>query len=86
MELATACEDGSIRVWRLSSDDNDGNVVAKLIWGTNLRLLCAEGLIFKDVIDVSPIHQKLLVQCGALGEVLAQEKESNIPPRLQATA
>lgn len=69
MEFMTACRDGSIRGWRILSDDNSGSVVAKLIWGTNLSRLCTDGLVFKDAIGLSPIYQKVLVQRGAIGDV-----------------
>ncbi|KAG9063935.1 hypothetical protein KI688_004049 [Linnemannia hyalina] len=67
MEFVTACKDGSIRAWRVSSDvEGDGGVVVKLLWGSNLRMLCASDLVFKDAVGLCPIQQKLLVQRGAV--------------------
>ncbi|KAF9151533.1 hypothetical protein BG015_006554 [Linnemannia schmuckeri] len=79
MELATACKDGSIRVWRVSSGGNgDGNTVAKLLWGSNPSFLCAAGLVFKDATGLSLPCRKLLVQRGAVGDALAEGEEPNV--------
>ncbi|KAG9063950.1 hypothetical protein KI688_004064 [Linnemannia hyalina] len=68
MEFATGCRDGSVRVWRVSSDGE--GVVVKLLWGTNLAVLNAEGLVLKGATGLSPMHRKLLVQRGAIDESL----------------
>ncbi|KAG9063979.1 hypothetical protein KI688_004093 [Linnemannia hyalina] len=60
MEFVTGCEDESVRVWRVSSDGED--VVVKLLWGTNLGVLNADGLLLSDTIGLSPMQKKLLVQ------------------------
>jgi WD40 repeat protein len=66
MEFVTASHDGSIRVWRVSSDGKGGSVVVRMLWGTNLRMLCVAGLTFKDTTGLRPIYQKLLLQRGAI--------------------
>lgn len=69
MEFITACLDGSIRVWRKSGGRDDGggeNIVYGLLWGTNTRMLCAEGMVLNNATGLSSIHQKLLVQRGAI--------------------
>ena len=45
MEFVTSCRDESVRVWRVSSDGED--VVVKMLWGTNLAVLHADGLVLK---------------------------------------
>ncbi|KAG0371679.1 hypothetical protein BGX24_001343, partial [Mortierella sp. AD032] len=64
MEFVTR-SDGSVRLWRMSYDD-DGNVVVNMLWGTNLCILHIKGLVFENAIDLSPVNQKLLVQRGAI--------------------
>lgn len=71
MEFVTGCADGSIRAWRISSDGNGEGPVVKLLWGPNLSILCADGLVLKDATDLSPTNRKLLVQRGAIGDILA---------------
>ncbi|OAQ28202.1 WD40 repeat-like protein [Linnemannia elongata AG-77] len=64
MEFVTGCRDGSVRVWRVSSDGED--VVVKLLWGTNLAVLHANGLALKGTIGLGSTEKKLLVQRGAI--------------------
>ncbi|KAF9295942.1 hypothetical protein BGZ88_001044 [Linnemannia elongata] len=71
MEFVTGCADGSIRAWRISSDGDDEGPVVKLLWGPNLSILCADGLVLKDATDLSPTNRTLLVQRGAIGDILA---------------
>ncbi|KAG9072005.1 hypothetical protein KI688_006224 [Linnemannia hyalina] len=59
-EFITASEDGSVRVWRVSSDN--GTMVVKMLWGTNLKRLCTPGVVLDEAIGLSPIHRKLLAQ------------------------
>ncbi|KAG9063959.1 hypothetical protein KI688_004073 [Linnemannia hyalina] len=66
MEFVTSCSDESVRVWRVSSDGED--VVVKLLWGTNLVILNAEGLVLKCTTGLSPMQKKLLVQRGAIDD------------------
>ncbi|KAF9151492.1 hypothetical protein BG015_006591 [Linnemannia schmuckeri] len=75
MEFVTQCEDQSIRIWKLSSDD--GRTVVRMQWGTNLRLLYAEGLVLKDATGLSPMNQKLLVQRGAVDGSLVHGREGS---------
>ncbi|KAF8938212.1 hypothetical protein BGZ47_008674 [Haplosporangium gracile] len=71
MEFVTACKDGSVRAWKvLSNDGGDNSIVVKLLWGSNLRLLCASDMIFKDTVGLSLTHQRLLVQRGAIDSTL----------------
>ncbi|KAF8928988.1 hypothetical protein BGZ47_001328 [Haplosporangium gracile] len=69
MEFVTACLDGTMRVWRKSGGSGDEDVVYGLLWGTNTRMLCTEGLVLKNATGLSPIHRKLLVQRGAVDYV-----------------
>ncbi|KAG0063985.1 hypothetical protein BGZ90_002426 [Linnemannia elongata] len=68
MEFVTSSLDESVRVWRVSSDGED--VVVKLLWGTNLAVLQASGLVLKGTIGFGSMEQKLLVQCGAIDDSL----------------
>ncbi|KAF9133235.1 hypothetical protein BGW39_010252 [Mortierella sp. 14UC] len=65
MELVTGCWDGSVLVWRLSSDDGE-NVTVKMLWGSNIGTLHVGELTFTNAVGLSPIYQKLLDQRGAL--------------------
>ncbi|KAF9293752.1 hypothetical protein BGZ88_004954 [Linnemannia elongata] len=71
MEFVTHCKDQSVRVWRVSIDGE--SVVVRMVWGCNIGNLCAEGLTFKDAIDLSPMNQKLLVQRSAFDSPLVLE-------------
>jgi hypothetical protein len=74
MEHATACGDVSIRMWHVSRDKGCGYVVAKLVWGSNLRILYAEGLVYRDAIGLGPIDERLLVQRGTVDNNLSSER------------
>ncbi|KAF9130373.1 hypothetical protein BGX30_013551 [Mortierella sp. GBA39] len=65
-EFLTASEDGSIQAWRVSNDD--GGVTVKMLWGANLRRLCAEGVVLGDATSLSPIYQHLLAQRSAFNK------------------
>ncbi|KAF9326198.1 hypothetical protein BGZ91_002075, partial [Linnemannia elongata] len=73
MEFATRCDDNSVQVWQVST--NNKSVVVRMLWGYNIGNLCAEDLISKDAIDLSPMNQKLLVQRGAVDSSLVPEGE-----------
>jgi WD40 repeat protein len=77
MEFVTNCNDGSARIWRVSNDG--GKVVVRIQWGSNLRVLCAEGLVLKDATGLIPTHQNLLVQRGAVGVSVAHEGDKSTP-------
>ncbi|KAK3815578.1 MAG: WD40-repeat-containing domain protein [Linnemannia elongata] len=68
-EFITASDDGSIRVWRVSSDE--GTVAVKMLWGTNLMKLCTAGVVLDGATDLSPIHQTLLAQRSAFDKGLS---------------
>ncbi|KAF9271506.1 hypothetical protein BGZ88_006037 [Linnemannia elongata] len=72
MEFVTGCKDGSVRVWRVSSNGED--VFVKLLWGTNLAVLHADGVMLKGTTGLSPIQKKLLVQRGAIDDSLTLEE------------
>ncbi|OAQ22447.1 WD40 repeat-like protein, partial [Linnemannia elongata AG-77] len=71
MEFVTRCLDHSVQVWRMSIDGE--GVVVKMLWGFNIGNLYAESLISKDVTDLSPMNQKLLIQRGAVDSSLVYE-------------
>ncbi|KAF9536827.1 hypothetical protein EC957_009593, partial [Mortierella hygrophila] len=73
MEFVTACKDESVRVWRVSSDGED--VVVKLLWGTNLAILHAAGLVLKDTTGLSSMQKRLLAQRGAIDDSLTLEED-----------
>jgi WD40 repeat protein len=77
MEFVTHCDDGSARIWRVS--DDGGKVVVRMQWGSNLRMLCAEGLVLKDATGLIPTHQNLLVQRGAVGVFVTHEGDESTP-------
>ncbi|KAF9143174.1 hypothetical protein BG015_000523, partial [Linnemannia schmuckeri] len=73
MEFVTTSKDGSVRQWRVSSNDSGGGgIVVKMIWGSNLSLLCAESMVFTDAIGLGSMNRKLLVQRGAVDSSLAK--------------
>ncbi|KAF9308340.1 hypothetical protein BGZ91_007851, partial [Linnemannia elongata] len=75
MEFVTHCLDHSVQVWRMSIDGE--GMVVKMLWGYNIGNLCAEGLIFKEATDLSPMNQKLLIQHGAVDSSLVPEGEGS---------
>ncbi|KAG0280977.1 hypothetical protein BGZ95_007652 [Linnemannia exigua] len=64
LEFVTACKDGSVRVWKVSSSDNGSTVVT--LWGSNLGVLCATDMILKGTTGLDSIQQHLLLQRGAI--------------------
>ncbi|KAF9275014.1 hypothetical protein BGZ88_002625 [Linnemannia elongata] len=70
-EFITASWDGSVRVWRVSSDD--GIVAVEMLWGTNLRRLCSAGVVLKGTTGLTPIHRKLLAQRRAFYKGLSSD-------------
>ncbi|KAF8948175.1 hypothetical protein BGZ47_006138 [Haplosporangium gracile] len=76
MEFVTGCWDESVRVWRVSGKGED--VVVKLVWGTNLAILHAPGLVLKDVAGLSSTYRRLLVQRGAIDEFLPLERAGGL--------
>ncbi|KAG0060345.1 hypothetical protein BGZ90_004062 [Linnemannia elongata] len=71
MELMTCSENGSVRVWRVSSEE--GTVAVKMLWGTNLRRLCSAGVVLKRTTGLNPIHRKLLAQRRAFYRGLSSD-------------
>jgi WD40 repeat protein len=75
MEFVTLCADNSVGIWRVSSDG--GRVVVRMLWGSNLRMLCAEGLVLENTTGLSPINRSLLNQRSAVdSSVVHGENES----------
>ena len=75
MEFATRCDDHSVQVWQASSDSE--SVVVRMLWGFNLKMPCAEGLVHSDATGLSAIQQKLLVQRSAVDSSLVPEGEGS---------
>ncbi|KAF9903868.1 hypothetical protein EC991_003245 [Linnemannia zychae] len=79
MEFTTGCLDGSVRVWQVMNHDtirySDGsNLAVRMMWGSNLRLLCAEGLVFDAAVGLDSVHRTLLGQrCVVEGAVTASQ-------------
>jgi WD40 repeat protein len=71
LEFVTISSDKSVRVWRIapSVDEKESHgqqqISVHLVWGSNLRKLCVQGLKFKDVVGLSPHYEELLLQRGA---------------------
>ncbi|KAG0068589.1 hypothetical protein BGZ89_004429, partial [Linnemannia elongata] len=75
MEFVTGCVDESVRVWRVSNDGED--IAVKLLWGTNLTVLHADGLVLEGTTGLGSAEQKLLVQCGAFNGSLNEGDEED---------
>ncbi|OAQ32611.1 WD40 repeat-like protein [Linnemannia elongata AG-77] len=73
MEFVTGSDDGSVRVWRISSAEAGGISVC-MHWGSHIGQLCAVDLIFMGAIGLSPIYRKLLVQRGSFDYLLLSEE------------
>ncbi|KAG0068020.1 hypothetical protein BGZ89_005340 [Linnemannia elongata] len=77
-EFTTASKDGSVRLWRVSSDDEP--VTVKMLWGTNLRRLCSAGVVLEGTTGLDPIHRRLLAQRSAFIKGLPDDSEYRIWP------
>jgi WD40 repeat protein len=77
MEFVTHCVDNSVRIWRMSNDG--GRVVVRMLWGSNLRILCAEGLVLENATGLSPVNQSLLFQRGAVDSSVVHGKDESEP-------
>ncbi|KAK5827635.1 hypothetical protein F5H01DRAFT_375443 [Linnemannia elongata] len=62
-------------VGRVQSWSNHYSEVVKMLCGFNVGTLCAEGLVSKDAVYLSPVNRKLLVQRGAVDSSLVPEGE-----------
>ncbi|KAF9118779.1 Cilia- and flagella-associated protein 57, partial [Mortierella sp. 14UC] len=80
LEFATGCEDGSIRVWRLTVDeeeDEENKVNIGLVWGSHVAEIVCSGANIKEAIDLDEYSQKLLVQRGADGEYSLSDSDES---------
>ncbi|KAF9285242.1 U3 snoRNP protein, partial [Linnemannia elongata] len=77
-EFTTASKDGSVRLWRVSSDDEP--VAVKMLWGTNLRRLCSAGVVLEGTTGLDPMHQRLLAQRGLFVKGLPDGSEYGVTP------
>jgi WD40 repeat protein len=79
MEFASGCRDGSVRVWRiLTGGEGDGEYASvRMLWGHDVARLAASDSMIKDVIGLSAIYQKLLVQRGAINSLSSEEGDGS---------
>ncbi|KAG0061519.1 hypothetical protein BGZ90_003551 [Linnemannia elongata] len=77
MEFVTGSDDGSVRVWRISSA-KAGVISVRMHWGSHIGQLCAADLTFKGAIGLNPIYRKLLVQRGAIDNSLLPEGDDRL--------
>ncbi|KAG0282466.1 hypothetical protein BGZ97_008984, partial [Linnemannia gamsii] len=73
MEFVSGCDDGSVRVWKISIGDDGGVGAVRMHWGNDVGRLCASGLIFKGAVGLSPISQRLLVQRSAVDDSFSSQ-------------
>ncbi|KAG0288937.1 hypothetical protein BGZ96_007371 [Linnemannia gamsii] len=70
MEFVTACKDGSVRVWGVSTGVDGGDmgegVEVRFLWGSDLGILCAADMKLEGVVGLELMNRKLLVQRGAV--------------------
>ncbi|KAG0282764.1 hypothetical protein BGZ97_008860, partial [Linnemannia gamsii] len=72
LEFFTKSIDNAVQIWRVSvvgesgSGDGEGHVIVRMVWGSNLGRLCVEGLRFDGAASLDPVHEKLLLQRGAI--------------------
>ncbi|KAG0051841.1 WD repeat-containing protein 90, partial [Linnemannia elongata] len=74
-EFITASRDGSVRLWRVSSDN--GTVAVRMLWGTNLGRLCTAGAVIEGATGLSPIHQNLLAQRCSFDRGLSSDENGS---------
>ncbi|KAF9152113.1 hypothetical protein BG015_005740 [Linnemannia schmuckeri] len=67
LEFATACQDGSLRVWQVMDVEGSGSVSVQLKWSSEPSMLAASGIVLNDTIGLSAVNRKLLEQHGATG-------------------
>ncbi|KAF9081963.1 hypothetical protein BGX23_000253, partial [Mortierella sp. AD031] len=70
LELVTGCNDGSVRVWRIS-ETPDG-FSARLVWSAGYAVLVASNANLIDAIGLSATNRRLLEQRGAIVESTAE--------------
>ncbi|KAF9152959.1 hypothetical protein BG015_004390 [Linnemannia schmuckeri] len=64
LEFATACQDSSLRVWRVQT--RSSNVSVQLVWSAGPTALVAIGAAIADTVDLSQDNKRLLLQQGAI--------------------
>ncbi|KAG0080496.1 hypothetical protein BGZ90_012127 [Linnemannia elongata] len=62
LSLFTLGATGSMRVWTLVKEEEDGPYVLRLLWGTGARQLMAVDANLEDIVGLSPVNLKLLKQ------------------------
>ncbi|KAF8946614.1 hypothetical protein BGZ47_011832 [Haplosporangium gracile] len=76
LEFVTGSIDRSVRVWRISeSNDSGGAVSVDLIWGSDIGMLCAFGMILVGVTGLDAVNRKLLLQRNAVDDTLSSEAD-----------
>ncbi|KAF9131238.1 hypothetical protein BGX30_013187 [Mortierella sp. GBA39] len=67
LEFATACEDGSIRVWSIVEEEEEPDKVSvKMIWDTGLTAFVASEAVLVDTVGLDATDERLLKQRGAV--------------------
>ncbi|KAF9117653.1 hypothetical protein BGW39_001970, partial [Mortierella sp. 14UC] len=64
LEFATGCDDGSMRAWQVVEDES-GQVSVKQVWGVGLASLAVSDAVIDNVVGLSTVNRKLLLQRGA---------------------
>ncbi|KAF9119466.1 hypothetical protein BGX30_003819 [Mortierella sp. GBA39] len=79
-EFATGSYDRSVRVWRIleGDDGGDGSVSVELVWGSNIAMLGAAGMRLDGVVGLDAGSRRLLMQRGAVGDVLTFEMDEAV--------
>ncbi|KAF9132334.1 hypothetical protein BGW39_000355 [Mortierella sp. 14UC] len=81
LEFATACLDGSTRVWKVVGEPSQVSV--QLAWSSGCTMLAAPGALLTDVMGLSTTNRELLEQRGVNGRFLSlSDHDSNNKPSL----
>ncbi|KAF9102199.1 hypothetical protein BGX29_004868 [Mortierella sp. GBA35] len=72
LELAAACDDGSVRVWRpLVLPEG---LSAQLVWSSGHAILAASDAITDDAVGLSKVNRQLLEQHGTTNDFSLSEQ------------
>ncbi|KAG0288350.1 hypothetical protein BGZ96_007854 [Linnemannia gamsii] len=78
--FVTGSADRSVRVWRISESLGDsGAVSVDMVWGSNIGVLSAFGMVLEGIIGLDAVSRKLLIQCGAVDDTLISEADETDP-------
>ncbi|KAG0284817.1 hypothetical protein BGZ96_010837 [Linnemannia gamsii] len=75
LEFATGCKDQSIRVWRMSVEDEEVRV--SLVWSSDIVKMLSTNAKITEAVGLSNYDRKYLIKCGATDSSFQDDSEES---------